>query len=51
MDTVFITVKSPVSREKYQKRLEKFFDFIGLRGHTVEEKSESFIRMADKEGN
>jgi hypothetical protein len=25
-------LKSPLTREKYQKRLEKFFDFKGLEG-------------------
>ncbi len=32
-------LKSRVTREKYQKRLEKFFNFIGIEGQTVEEKS------------
>ncbi len=25
-------LKSPVTRQKYQKRLEKFFDFLGMEG-------------------
>ncbi len=37
-------MKSPVTREKYQRRLEKFFDFLGLEGATVEDKSKSFIK-------
>ena len=36
-------LKSPVTREKYQKRLERFFDFLGLEGSTVEEKSKVFM--------
>ena len=44
-------MKSPVTREKYQKRLEKFFDFIGLEGQTIEEKSRVFVNSAKKEGN
>jgi hypothetical protein len=36
-------LKSPVTREKYQKRLEKFFDFLGLDGKNVEEKSNCFL--------
>jgi hypothetical protein len=41
-----------VTREKYQKRLEKFFDFSGLDGSTVEEKSKSFIeKIKEEEGN
>jgi hypothetical protein len=37
-------LKSPVTRQKYQKRLEKFFDFLGIEGATVEDKSKSFIQ-------
>ncbi len=44
-------LKSPLTREKYQKRMEKFFDFICLDGKIVEEKSECFILMAGKEGS
>ena len=36
-------LKSPVTREEYKTRLDKFFNFIGLEGNTVEEKSHSFI--------
>jgi site-specific recombinase XerC len=42
-------LKSLVTREKYQKRLEKFFDFLELEGTTVEEKSKGFINRKDKE--
>jgi hypothetical protein len=44
-------MKSPVTRDKYQKRLKKFFDSICLEGKTVEEKSRVFVNMAKKEGN
>jgi integrase len=44
-------MKSPVTREKYQKRLEKFFDFIGLEGKTIEDKSITFVNRAKNEGN
>jgi hypothetical protein len=44
-------LKSPVTREKYQKRLEKFFDFLGLEGLNVEEKSKEFVNRKDKEGD
>jgi hypothetical protein len=40
-----------VTREKYQKRLERFFDFIGLEGANVEEKSKVFMELREKEGN
>jgi len=40
-----------VTRQKYQKRLEKFFDFIGMEGLTVEDKSKSFIKRIRAEEN
>lgn len=36
-------LKSPMTREKYQKRL-KFFNFLGLEGITIEEKSKNFLK-------
>ncbi len=44
-------LKSPVTREKYQARLEKFFDFLDLDGQTVEEKSYHFVYRYRKEGS
>ena len=44
-------LKSPVTREKYQRRLEKFFDFLGLEGVTIKDKSKSFIKRIKEEGN
>jgi len=35
-------LKSPVTRQKYSKRIEKFFDFLGLEGNAAEEKSLNF---------
>ena len=45
------TLKSPVSREKYQARLGKFFDFLGLGGIDAEEKSKNFILATKNNGN
>jgi len=36
-------LKSPVTRQKYQKRLEKFFDYLEIDGKTIEEKSIAFV--------
>ncbi|HXT82937.1 MAG TPA: hypothetical protein VN704_01080, partial [Verrucomicrobiae bacterium] len=44
-------LKSPMTREKYQKRLEKFFDFLGLEGTTIEVKSKSFLKRIKVEDN
>jgi hypothetical protein len=45
------SMKSPVTRDKYQKRLGKFFDFIGLEGSTIEARSRAFVEMARKDSN
>jgi hypothetical protein len=42
-------MKSPVTRQKYQRRLDKFFDFIGLKGATIQGKSHDFVKMAKKD--
>lgn len=44
-------MKSPVTRQKYQKRLEKFFDFIKVQADTLEEKSTIFVKKSNEEGN
>jgi len=44
-------MKSLVTRQKYQKRLEKFFDFLELAGHTIEEKSTLFIKLSNEKDN
>lgn len=44
-------MKSPVTREKYQIRLQKFFDFLAMNGKTIEDKSISFVNRARIEGD
>jgi len=44
-------LKSPLTREKYQGRIDKFFDFLALEGKSVEDKSLRFIQKAESEGN
>jgi hypothetical protein len=44
-------LKSPMTRQKYQKRLEKFFDFLGIEGSTVEDKSKKFFQRIQVEEN
>jgi hypothetical protein len=44
-------MKSPVTRDKYQKRLGKFFDFLKLDVTTIEDKSKVFVEMARKDSN
>jgi hypothetical protein len=40
-------LKSIITREKYQARIEKFFDFLGLGGSNIEEKSTYFIKAVE----
>jgi hypothetical protein len=42
-------MKAPMTREKYRGRLAKFFDFIGLIGVTIEERSKTFTERGKKE--
>jgi hypothetical protein len=44
-------LRSPSSRDKYQKRLEKYFDFLGLEGLSIEEKSKNFVKKLEKDGS
>jgi integrase len=44
-------MKSPVTRDKYQKRLGKFFDFLGIEGGSIEDKSRVFVEIARKDSN
>ncbi len=44
-------MKSPVTKQKYQKRLEMFFDFSQIEGTTIEEKGMVFVNKSKKEGN
>jgi hypothetical protein len=43
------SMKSPVTRDKYQKRLGKFFEFLRLEGATTEQKSRVFVEIARKD--
>jgi hypothetical protein len=35
-------MKAPMTRDRYQIRVAKFFDFIGIPGTTLEEKARTF---------
>ena len=35
-------LRSPVTKNKYTKRLENFFDFLSIEGHTIRKKSTNF---------
>jgi len=35
-------MRAPMTRDRYQTRVAKFFDFIGIRGKTLEQKARTF---------
>jgi hypothetical protein len=44
-------MKSPVTRVKYQKRLSRFLEYIGLTGTTTEEQARVFAQRGNKDTN
>ncbi|MDN5847265.1 MAG: hypothetical protein L0H53_13445 [Candidatus Nitrosocosmicus sp.] len=44
-------LKSPQTREKYKGRINKFFDFVGVSGDTVEAKSIDFVNKSRAGGS
>jgi integrase len=44
-------MKSPVTRQKYAGKINKFFDFLELDGTTTEQKSMVFLQRAQQDGN
>jgi len=55
MDSVWslflYAMKSPITRQKYTGRIDKFFDFLELDGTTTEQKSMVFLQRAQQDGN
>jgi hypothetical protein len=37
-------IKAEETRQKYVRRLDIFFDFYGVEGETIKEKSENFLK-------
>lgn len=44
-------MKSPVTRDKYQRRLSKFFDFAETQGVSLQDKALSFVYAARKDSS
>jgi len=50
--TLFInSMRSPMTRDRYQTRAAKFFEFIGIEGKTVEQKSKVFAKNGKRDTN
>jgi hypothetical protein len=44
-------LNSPVTRDRYSTRLNRFFTFIGIEGATIEERCRAFVQNATKDNN
>ena len=44
-------MNSPVTRDRYTTRLDRFFSFIGIEGVTVEERCRVFVEKAKKDND
>ncbi|MGH9951303.1 MAG: hypothetical protein ACRD5J_06740, partial [Nitrososphaeraceae archaeon] len=44
-------MKAPMTRDRYQTRVAKFFGFIGIDGTTKEEKARNFVTRAKSDTN
>jgi hypothetical protein len=44
-------MKAPMTRDRYQTRLAKFLDFIGMIGATLEERAKAFAKRGKDDGN
>ncbi|HZC20595.1 MAG TPA: hypothetical protein VE223_03025, partial [Nitrososphaeraceae archaeon] len=44
-------LNSPVTRDRYITRLNRFFTFIGIEGNTIEARCRAFVQNATKDNN
>ena len=44
-------MKAPMTRDRYQTRVAKFFDFTGIPGITLEEKARTFATRGKDDSN
>ena len=44
-------MRSPSTKDRYQTRVAKFFNFIGIRGKTLEQKARTFAKKGKNDTN
>jgi hypothetical protein len=50
--TLFLNaMRAPMTRDRYQTRVAKFFNFIGIRGETIEQKARLFAKKGKTDTN
>ncbi len=50
--TLFLNaMRAPMTRDRYQTRVAKFFDFIAIRGKTLEQKARTFANKGKNDTN
>jgi hypothetical protein len=47
----YFALKSKVTRDKYKRRLENFFNFIGINGESFQDKCNDFCKQSKLKGN
>ena len=50
--TLFLNaMRAPMTKDRYQTRVAKFFDFVGIRGKTLQQKARTFTNKGKNEKN
>jgi hypothetical protein len=44
-------MKAPITRDRYQTRVAKFFDFIGVTGTNLEDRAKAFAERGKNDSN
>jgi hypothetical protein len=48
--TLFLNaMRAPMTKDRYQTRVAKFFDFIGIPGKTIEQKARNFAKKGKRD--
>jgi hypothetical protein len=51
LDLFFNSMRAPMTRDRYQTRVAKFLEFIGIRGRTLEQKARTFAKKGKRDTN
>ncbi len=49
VDFAFMSIRSPITKKQYPRRLKLFFDYLGLEGNSLEEQAQTFLIKAKEE--
>ena len=43
VEFAFMAIRSPITKKQYPRRLKMFFDYMGLKGNSLEEQAQTFL--------